>query len=554
MVTRPLSMWPFAARLARLFLLVDPSLADQSLRNGLLRAMQQGYFGSDGYSQTRAVREAALAAHYVLRHHNRDVLPIEQINAASALAAVRGDVAFVALAGHAAAFAWHAGELTGQRGILRLPRPLGLEQDPIITLWRTPLRAGDRLALVCGGTWRPDSQLTIARILSEATSTAAAEDELAAALGDTRPAGILVVAPASPSPRIPHLRLLTNRDHADTLTHDAPAPLSQIGRQRFSPGRWIVPLLGLVLLAMIALATLAIMPQPGALANHVEGVSPQMAVRLGPSAANVVDVAAGDSAVYTLDVAQGAVRSFSLDQLDQQATPDTLLAKEGTSLDGMGRQLALPVAIEYVPGPKNQSGTLAIVDQARTVVQVGADRALSAHELPTSAGWQQLGALGSGTGELVFLDSDAGRILTYPAPNNGVVDAPRVVVDAVSAPYLPWQRVAQIVTTGESLILRFDDGSVHRLAADGIDQPLTVQSTDGRPVETSALATDRAGGLYLADPDNARIVQTDLRGNLQREMRAAEFASVRAMDVSLDGQRLYALIDSGILVVDIPAE
>jgi hypothetical protein len=71
---------------------------------------------------------------------------------------------------------------------------------------------------------------------------------------------------------------------------------------------------------------------------------------------------------------------------------------------------------------------------------------------------------------------------------------------------------------------------------------------------TSAVAPDRAGGLYLADPPNARIVQTNLDGAILRELRAPELGSVRAMDVSLDGSRLYALIDSGILVVDIPAE
>src|ERR1700737_2226962 len=128
-VARQLSVWPFAARTLRLFVLVDPSLSDPTLRRGLVRAMQQAYFRSDGCSQTRAVREAALAAHYVLRHHNRDVLPSSHVNAATAVAALRGDVAFVALAGDAAAFAWRGGDLVGQRGILRLPRPLGLEQD-----------------------------------------------------------------------------------------------------------------------------------------------------------------------------------------------------------------------------------------------------------------------------------------------------------------------------------------------------------------------------------------------------------------------------------------
>jgi hypothetical protein len=557
MVTRQLAMWPFAARVAQLFLLVDPSLADQALRNGLLRAMQQGYFGSDGYSQTRAVREAALAAHYVLRHRNRDVLPVDQINAASAVAAVRGDVAFVALAGQTAAFAWHAGELTGRRGFLRLPRPLGLEQDPVITFWRTPLRAGDRLALVCGATWRPDSQPAVEKILSEAPSTTAAEEQLAEVLGETRPAGILVVAPASPSTRTPHLRLLGGRDQTDSLAQPAdPTPAPRTVRQRVSPARWFVPLLGLVLLALMALAIVAIIPQSGAPTVHVEAVSPQMAIRLGPSATDVADLAVGDTALYTLDVAEGAVRAFSLDQLEQRATPETLLARAGTALDSIGGQVTLPVAIEYLPGPANAPGSLAIVDQSRALIQVGKDRTLSAHAMATSADWQQLGALGSGAmGELLFLDSGAQQILAYPALDHTVVDAPRLLLDATSAPRLPFDRVAQILSAGESLVVRLDDGSVHRLGAGGAEQSLAVASGDGaRPLLTSAIAPDRRGGLFLADAGNARIVQTDLQGTVLRELRAPELAAVRAMDVSLDGSRLYALIDSGVVVVDIPAE
>jgi len=557
MVTRQLSMWPFAARVARLFLVVDPSLADQTLRNGLLRAMQQAYFGSDGYSQTRAVREAALAAHYVLRHHNRDVLPMDQINAASAVAAVRGDVAFLALAGHAAAFAWRGGELTEQRGILRLPRPLGLEQDPAVTLWRTSLRPGDRLALVCGATWRPDSQRAIETILSEATSTAAAEERLAEALSDTRPAGILVVAPASPSLRVPHLRLLPGREqavstgHVDAAAATPPQPL----RRRLSPARWIVPVLGLVLLAMMALATFAILPPPGTPPTRIRGVSPRTAIRLGPQAASVVDLAVGDAALYTLDVAEGAVRAFSLDALEQRATPETLLARAGTSIDTLGGQLTLPIAIEYLPGLPREPGSLAIVDQSRAVVQVARDRSLNAQALPTSARWQELGALGSGgAGELLFLDSGSHEILEYPAFDHAVVDTPRLILDAVNAPRLPFDHVAQIISAGEGLVVRLDDGSIHLLDTHGADRPLPMQSTDAAPLTSSAMAPDRAGGLYLADPHGARVVQTKLDGVVQRELRAPELTGIRAMDVSLDGRRLYALIDSGILVVDIPAE
>src|SRR5258708_7513782 len=93
-VARQLLVWPFATRTQRLFVLIDSSLPDPTPRHGLVRAMQQAYFCSDGFSQTRAVREAALAAHYVLQHHNRDVLPARHVNAATAVAALRGDVAF----------------------------------------------------------------------------------------------------------------------------------------------------------------------------------------------------------------------------------------------------------------------------------------------------------------------------------------------------------------------------------------------------------------------------------------------------------------------------
>jgi hypothetical protein len=130
-----------------------------------------------------------------------------------------------------------------------------------------------------------------------------------------------------------------------------------------------------------------------------------------------------------------------------------------------------------------------------------------------------------------------------------------LLLDATSAPRLPFDRVAQILSAGESLVVRLDDGSVHRLGAGGAEQSLAVASGDGaRPLLTSAIAPDRRGGLFLADAGNARIVQTDLQGTVLRELRAPELAAVRAMDVSLDGSRLYALIDSGVVVVDIPAE
>ncbi|MCA1648291.1 MAG: hypothetical protein LC797_23480 [Chloroflexi bacterium] len=425
---RQLSIWPFPARTLRLSVLVDPSLADLSLRRGLVRAMQQGYFRSDGCSQTRAVREAVLAAHYVLRHHNRDALQNDHVSAASAVAAVRGDVAFVALAGDAAAFVWRDGKLSGQRGMLRVARPLGLEQEPRITLWSTPLNPGDRLVLVCGGTWSADSPRTIEEILGDAlVSTTAAEERLAEVLGGTRAAGVMIVeANAEPRPE-PHLTVVPHGGHDSVAPAAAHLLWSDIGRPvwRRSP-RWLWPIAGLALLSLAALAALnagserpePVMAQlfPPLEETNVYPVTPAMAVRLGPSGGNVVDLAVGEDELYTLDVVEASVRAFALDGRDQQPTPETLLVKAGTPLGAAGRQLTVPVAIRYVGGTSSEPGGLAVVDQARAVVQVGRGRTIKPRQVPTSTSWRQLGALGGdGEGHLFVLDSGAHRLLEYPS-------------------------------------------------------------------------------------------------------------------------------------------
>ena len=354
MVTRQLSMWPFAARVARLFLVVDPSLADQTLRNGLLRAMQQAYFGSDGYSQTRAVREAALAAHYVLRHHNRDVLPMDQINAASAVAAMRGDVAFVALAGDAAAFAWRR-----RRAHRTTRHPAASTSAGPRTGPRHHAVADVAATLAIAWPWcaaQPGGQIRSARSRRSCSRghfnrgrRGAPGRSVERHAGRRHPGrGTRVSQPARAAPAAAS----PGREQAVSTRHvDAAAAPPQPLRRRLSPARWIVPVLGLVLLAMMALATFAILPPPGTPPTRIRGVSPRTAIRLGPEAASVVDLAVGDDALYTLDVAEGAVRAFSLDALRAATDTRNVAGACGTSIDALGGQLALPVAIEYLTGP-----------------------------------------------------------------------------------------------------------------------------------------------------------------------------------------------------------
>lgn len=594
-VARQLCAWPFAARTTRLFLLVEPSLPDEAMRRGLLRAMQQAYFRSDGLSQTRAVREAALAAHYVLRHHNRDALSMDQVNAATAVAAVRGATAFVALAGDAAAFAWRDGILTGQRGTLRSPRPLGLEQDPRITLWSTPLGADDQLVLVSGAGWPRNASAVIDQVMRTAPSSDAAQQQLAEALGGSRPAGVLVVAQ---SPRTANLSLVPAPDRG-------PAQATRQRPDLCSRRRWLWPLACLMLLAATGATALSPSPEPSPLdrvrqarallaeseqtddmyqahtlvaaalnvaqsvpgsadlveeaaqtldrVDRVEPVTPAMAARLGPSGVNVVDLAVGDDAVYTLDVVEGSVRAFRLDARDQPPTPDTLVARAGTPIGPAGRLLAMPVAIEFLGGAGPTRGVLTIVDQARSIVQVAHDRALSIRLLPGSAAWRELGALGSDpAGDLYVLDSGQRRLMEYAFASQLPADPPVVVLDDTSQPGLPFDRVSKIVGDPQAVILRMDDGTLHRFDAEGNRQQIVVLPPDGRQSPVAAFTGDRAGGLYLADPAHARILHTRADGTFVRQFRDPALAGVREIQSSPDGQRLYGLVATGVLVFDVP--
>jgi hypothetical protein len=567
-VARQLSVWPFAARTLRLFVLVDPSLSDPTLRRGLVRAMQQGYFRSDGCSQTRAVREAALAAHYVLRHHNRDALATDQVSAATAVAAVRGDVAFVALAGDAAAFAWRDGMLTGQRGILRVARPLGMEPDPRITLWSTPLNRGDRLVLVCGATWTAESPRAIEEILGDGSGSAdVAEQRLAEALGGQRPAGVMIVdSTGEPRPER-HLTLVSAREPGRATPPLAMRPPSLTNRQPFGRRslRWLSPLLALALLGVAAVAALnpgttrapLSMAQLAPALDEVNtyAVNPAMAVRLGPSGGNVVDLAIGEDAVYTLDVVEASVRAFALDVRDQQPTPETLLARAGTPLGAAGRRLGVPVAIHYLPGTTSGQGSLAIVDQARSVFQVGPGRAITARQVPTSASWLELGALGSdGDGHLFVLDSGSQRLLKYPSFSQKVVDPPRLLLEGTTIPGLPFEHAAELVAEQDHVFVRMDDGTVRRVDSPGNESPMVVRPADGRLPLVRGIAPDRQGGLFLADPLSARVLHTTADGAILEQFRDPALAGLRQIQSSLDGRRLYGLVAAGVLMFDLPED
>jgi hypothetical protein len=584
-VARQFAIWPFAPRTLRLLLLVDPDRSGID-QDGLLRAMQHCCIGSESHSQTNAVRAAINAAHYVLRHHNHEVLPQSQVNAAAVVAAVRSNVAYVAMVGDAAAFAWRSGRLTGQRSITRLGRPLGLDQDPPITLWSTPVRPGDRLVLACGPAWNDDTGEQLREVLGT-TPRDELEDRLGEALGGAR---VLVDDGSS---------------HAQRAMAPAVAPLpapesAPAGSRR----RWLAPLAPLALLIVGAFAMLAPPSQP----RHVElrgqaeallaearsvgdlyqahtlaaravdaaqraatlapavhadivdeaantlgeidriyPVESRVAVHLGPTGLNVVDLAVSQDRLFTLDVGEDAVRRFDAFTGEQWPTPETLVLRKGAAI-GNNRVLDTPVAIQFVGGARPEAGALTVVDRSRMVAQLSSDGALSQRPLASSAAWQRIGALGADAeGNLYVLDSGARKLHEYRAAAQRLVDPPSPLFDA--RPDL--DRVAEVVPLGD-IYVRLDDGSVRRLARDGQQVDFDLWTPDGRLGRVAAIAADQAGGLFVADTARGRVIQVTADGHFVRQLRDPALAGVRQLQTSPDGRRLYGLVAAGILAFDIP--
>src|SRR5262249_38053393 len=147
-------------------------------------------------------------------------------------------------------------------------------------------------------------------------------------------------------------------------------------------------------------------------------------------------------------------------------------------------------------------------------------------------------------GELLVLDTRAHHLLGYSVQGQVVADPPRVLLNEG----LPFERVAQVIGEPESVVARLDDGTVQRLNPAGVRQELALPAVGGHSSPVSAIATDRAGGLLLADPLDARVVQTRLDGTPIRQLRSPLLAGTRAIGVTADGRRLFALVATGVLV------
>jgi hypothetical protein len=234
-----------------------------------------------------------------------------------------------------------------------------------------------------------------------------------------------------------------------------------------------------------------------------------------------------------------------LDRPEQVPTPDTVVLGAG-SLVG-GRPLGAPVAMEYVRGPGE--GALTIVDKARRVVQLKRGSA-SVRPLTSSHAWQQLAGLASdGQGNLYVLDQqpDHLQLLLYPGAGARLVDPPRALID----PRAGLPEAAGVLLPLNDLFVIRDDGQVARYDRAGQPLPFAPLAPEGPLSRVTSAAPDGGGGLFLADPQQPRIVETADDGSFVRQLRAGELAGLRALRLSPDGRVLYGLNSDGILAIDL---
>jgi hypothetical protein len=201
--------------------------------------------------------------------------------------------------------------------------------------------------------------------------------------------------------------------------------------------------------------------------------------------------------------------------------------------------------MEYVPG--SGEGALTVVDQARRVIQVKGGSA-SVRPLPSSRAWQQLAGLASDAqGNLYVLDQQPDRLqlLLYPSAGSKLADPPRVLVDPQAG--LP-EAASELVPLEDLFVVR-GDGQMARYDRQGNSLPFEPVTPEGPLSGVASAAPDGAGGLFLADPQQGRIVETANDGSYLRQFRSDDLAGVRALHLSPDGRVLYGLAHDGIVVL-----
>lgn len=286
-------------------------------------------------------------------------------------------------------------------------------------------------------------------------------------------------------------------------------------------------------------------------ADRAYEVRPTIVVMAGERAPGIAELAIGPDVLFALDLPRGEVRQFSLNRAAQRWEDGQVVATRGTNAgDGT---LEAPIAMTWLRGGGEG---LAVIDQAGKVALFTPRGGLRLAPSRTGPAWQSVSAVAPTERGLSVLDGQAGAYHVYPVGPLGPAAAPALSLTASQAPELSRVPAVEMVPLSD-LYLRTAQGEVVRLDPQGNRRPFGPKIPGGNLGPVASIAPDGAGGLYLADPANGRIVHVAGDGRFVRQLRAAEgqsLAGVRSLQTSADGRRIVGMVGSDLVSIAVPAE
>jgi hypothetical protein len=268
--------------------------------------------------------------------------------------------------------------------------------------------------------------------------------------------------------------------------------------------------------------------------------------------------------VFVMDRRANVVYHHQLDDFRQTLLPETenaVLVHKGQQVDGT--LVADLVDMTWMPvGNGRQRSALVIVETGGAAIEYEPNSgALTAHRVAASETWVLPRRIGSHTGRLYVLDARAGQILRYAPSSDGYTKIPdewlRSEVDLAG--------VADMAI-GDSIYLAYANGQLRKLT-NGQPAEFNVSNWDIGPGRISALYTrppEELKWLYIADPDNSRIVQCGRDGSFNRQYRMAASENAEAGDPlaavsnlfvdesGSDGPRAYFLSENRLHMIILP--
>lgn len=256
--------------------------------------------------------------------------------------------------------------------------------------------------------------------------------------------------------------------------------------------------------------------------NRVQRVSWIAELRGYPAGADLTRVVVKGVHVFVMDRHNNKVYHHQLDETQKALIPDLtdpVLLSKG---DQVGETLVADlVDMVWMPtGPGRQKEALLILESGGTLIEYDPTTGeLLSLRVADSTAWTFPELVGSYYGRFYVLDSAANEIWRY-----------QPTVDGYSAPPDRWLQAevdligVEDMAVGNSIYLVYADGKLRKLSA-GQPDMFDISDWDMPPNRPSAIFTrppEETQAVYVADPGNSRIVQSDKEGNFERQFLLAD--------------------------------